>query len=71
MIPEDKVSSDEYPRVTMQTLIDCGLNAFAVQMLSESIADSVNKHLPVKSIKFRFDNVGITITPLNDKADQA
>jgi len=57
------VNKDEFPQVTMQQLIDHGLNAFAVQLLSESI---VNKKV-TEQIKFRFKNVAITIDPITQK----
>lgn len=54
------INKDEFPQVTMQQLIDHGLNAFAVQLLSESIAEKT----VTKQIKFRFKNVAITIDPI-------
>ena len=54
------VKPSEYPRVTMQQIIDAGLNAFAVKLLVESIvANNVTE-----TVKFKFKNVGITIEPL-------
>ena len=49
-----------YLPLTMQQMIDAGLNAFAVQLLSESV-EAQNM---TKEVKFRYGSVGITITPL-------
>ena len=51
---------NEYPRVTMQQMIDVGINAFAVKLLSESIKENN----VTDTISFRYGNVGITIKPL-------
>lgn len=50
-----------YARVTQQQLADAGLNPFAAQLLSESIA----KNEVTETIKFRYENLGITIEPLS------
>lgn len=54
--------SKEYKQATMQQMIDAGLNGFAVKLLGESIRENN----VTEEIKFRYGDVGITITPLTD-----
>ena len=51
----------EYPRLTGQQLADCGLNPFAIKLLGESIVDANVS----SSVRFKFNNVGLTIEPTN------
>lgn len=57
---EPSSESSCYPSVTMQQLIDVGLNAFAVKLLSESVIQ--NK--VTKAVRFKYESVGITIEPI-------
>lgn len=50
----------EYPKVTMQHLLNVGLNAFAVKLLAEA----VSKHSVTEPLSFQYQGVGITIEPL-------
>ena len=52
----------KYPQVTMQQMIDAGINGFAVKLLGESIKENNI----TETISFRFGNIGITIKPLTD-----
>ena len=54
---------EKYVAVTMQQIIDSGLNAFAVKLISESIS----KNQVIEPIRFRYRNVGITIDPINNQ----
>ncbi|MDX2350634.1 MAG: hypothetical protein QNK32_09615 [Porticoccus sp.] len=49
-----------YMPITGQQLIDVGLNAFAVKLLSESIADNHIEEI----VSFKYKQVGITIEHL-------
>ena len=53
-------ASKTYKRITVQQLMDSGLNPFAVKLLAEPFEKIELK----KSIRFRFKGIGITIEPL-------
>lgn len=50
------------PEVTMQMLIDAGLNAFGLQLFAESVAGKDNA-TTFKPFTFIFRNIKITMEP--------
>lgn len=50
------------PEVTMQQLIDAGLNAFGLQLFAESVAGKDNA-TTFKPFTFKFRNIRITLEP--------
>jgi len=53
---------EKIPEVTMQHLIDAGLNAFGLQLFIESIANKQDSK-EFKAIAFRFRGIKITFEP--------
>src|SRR5882672_11715379 len=50
------------PDVTMQQVIDAGLNAFALQLFAESVAGKKDSHT-FEPFSFRFRGIRITLAP--------
>jgi hypothetical protein len=50
------------PKVTMQMLIDVGLNAFGLQLFCESFAGRLNPEKPDAGLPFSFSFRGLRFT---------
>jgi hypothetical protein len=50
------------PKVTMQMLIDVGLNAFGLQLFCESFAGTINPENPTVGLPFTFSFRGLRFT---------
>lgn len=51
------------PQVTMQELLDAGLNGFGLQLFAESVAGKADAHT-FKPFSFVFRNIKITMEPV-------
>lgn len=56
------MSESAVPRVTMQMLIDVGLNAFGLQLFCESFAGRINPENPAAGLPFTFSFRGLRFT---------
>jgi hypothetical protein len=54
--------ASDIPDVTMQQLINAGLNAFGLQLFAESVAGAAGSHT-FRPFTFRFRNIRITLAP--------